>query len=186
MHLLFIQGGGEGSYDWDKPLVNAIKEKLNKDYPLHYPKMPHEEKPDYQLWKIAILKEINLLKEPIVLIGHSLGGSVLLKLLSEEKIQKNFKALFLVSTPFWGEPDWQVESYTLDSNFADKLSSIERKFIYHAQDDQFVPFSHHIRYSEHLSDATVRTFKKAGHEMLEAMDTLLSDLNSLEIDDIKD
>ncbi|WP_057938087.1 alpha/beta hydrolase [Algoriphagus resistens] len=181
MQLLFIQGGGEGSYDWDKPLVNAIKEKLKPDDRLHYPKMPEEENPDYQLWKTAILNEISLLNEPMVFIGHSLGGSVLLKLLYEEKIHKHCKSLFLVSSPFWGEPDWHSDAYMLDSNFADKLPTV-KKFIYHAEDDQFVPFSHHNRYREHLPDAMVRTFKEAGHEMLEAVDTMIADLDKLRVE----
>jgi len=44
-----------------------------------------------------------------ILIGHSLGGSFLLKYVSEEKIAKTVAGIFLIATPYWGGAGWQYE-----------------------------------------------------------------------------
>jgi hypothetical protein len=46
-----------------------------------------------------------------ILIGHSLGGSFLLKYVSEEKIGKTIAGIFLIATPYWGGAGWQYEGY---------------------------------------------------------------------------
>nr|WP_235788441.1 alpha/beta hydrolase [Salipaludibacillus sp. CUR1] len=45
--------------------------------------MPNPENPEYILWKKQLEKELDKLNGDVILVGHSLGGSVLLKYLSE-------------------------------------------------------------------------------------------------------
>lgn len=179
MQVIFIQGAGEGAYEWDQPLVQLLQQQLQADISFHYPPMPQEEAPNYQLWKTAILQELEASEAPLVLIGHSLGGSVLLKLLSEEKMQKKIKALFLVSVPFWGEAEWQSPEFMLKADFERCLPAIDTVFIYHAEDDEVVDFAHHLRYAASLPRAVVRTFPQGGHEMVAAAQRMSEDIHQL-------
>ncbi|WP_143307677.1 alpha/beta hydrolase [Chitinophaga vietnamensis] len=180
MNVLFIQGAGEGAYALDRLLVEQLQKYVKGNMSFHYPPMPREEAPDYEPWKAVILQQLKVLDAPIVLIGHSLGGSVLLKLLSEEKGIKNIKALFLVSAPFWGEPGWEYAVFKLKDDFNERLPVIDHIFIYQAEDDEIVAFAHHKRYADKLPNAVVRTFKKGGHELITAAATLADDIDQLE------
>ncbi len=177
--LLIIQGGGEGAHEWGMPLITALKEQLGNNYDVHFPKMPNEKNPQYHAWVHKIEEELQNLSGPVILLGHSLGGSVLLKYLSEQAVLQHIQALFLVSAPFWGVPDWEVDQFTLADNFTYKLPNVISSFIYHSCDDPFVPFLHHKRYKDLLATATVRTFNNAGHEMVKAVPTLIKDISSL-------
>ena len=61
--------------------------------------MPNENDPEYQLWHVRIGKELTALAADVILIGHSLGGSFLLKYLSEEKVEKTVAGVFLIAAP---------------------------------------------------------------------------------------
>src|SRR5436305_8543152 len=81
--ILFIQGGGAGAYQVDRQLVVSLRSALGPDYEVLYPKMPRESDPDYQNWKPRIGKEVVRLKDGAILVGHSVGGSFLLKYICE-------------------------------------------------------------------------------------------------------
>src|SRR5687768_8632776 len=96
-HVLFIQGGGDGGYEADAKLVDSLRKALGKAYKVHYPKMlPDETESDFgRQWLKQMDKEISSVKGDVILAGHSLGASMLLKYLSENKIKRNFSAIFL-------------------------------------------------------------------------------------------
>jgi len=100
--ILFIQGGGEGAYEEDGKLVVSLQNTLGDAYAVYYPQMPNERDPDYELWKAQIRKDLAVLQSEVILIGHSLGSSFLLKYLAEEKIEKAIAGIFLMATPYWG------------------------------------------------------------------------------------
>jgi predicted alpha/beta hydrolase family esterase len=58
--------------------------------------MPDEDSPDYEAWKNQIAKELTALDGELILVGHSLGGSILLRYLSEEKVQRPVAGLSVV------------------------------------------------------------------------------------------
>jgi Alpha/beta hydrolase family len=85
--VLFIHGGGEGAYEGDKKLAASLRDALGTAYNVRYPKMPDEERPEYEAWKDQIAEELAGLDSEVILVGHSLGASILLKYLSEEKTE---------------------------------------------------------------------------------------------------
>jgi uncharacterized protein len=178
-HILVLQGAGEGAHAWDMPFIRTLEEQLGADYKIHFPKMPDEDNPKYGPWAGKIEQELQKVPDPVIVLGHSLGGSVFLKYLAEQKTNRKFPAVFLIATPFWGEPEWEVEEFVLPENFVSKLPVIGQTFIYHSEDDKSVPFVHHLVYKKHLPEATVRTFKEAGHEMLKAVPDLVKDIQQL-------
>ena len=162
--VLFIHGGGEGAYEEDRKLALSLQDALGTAYDVQVPKMPDEDRPVYEAWKVRIAEELDALKGELILVGHSLGGSILLKYLSEEEVEKLVAGLFLVATPYWGVEDWEVDEYALREDFASKIPKETTVFLYHSRDDEVVPFSHAALYAEKLPRATVREFDDRGHQ----------------------
>jgi|SRR5688572_11818058 len=84
--LLFIQGGGaDGAHDeWDNKLVDDLGRELGPDFEIRYPLMPHEADPRYSRWKAALMHEFGKLDDGAILVGHSIGGTMLINALVEE------------------------------------------------------------------------------------------------------
>jgi len=108
--------------------------------------------------------ELSALDGEVILVGHSLGASILLKYLSEEKVEKPVAGIFLVAPPYWGAEDWEVSEYALQKDFASKLPEGLPVFFYHSRDDEWVPFAHLALYTEKFPRATIREFVNRGHQ----------------------
>jgi predicted alpha/beta hydrolase family esterase len=159
--VLVIHGAGEprlrqGKVYWEPLLGQA----LGRGYLVHAPRMPRPAAPKYWTWAHRIDDLMAGTRKPIV-VGHSLGASVLLKYLSETIRRPAIAALFLVATPFWG-PD--VSEFALPPDFGVRLGDLSPLYLYHSRDDPEVPFEHLERYSRVLPQAIVRALDGRGHE----------------------
>jgi predicted alpha/beta hydrolase family esterase len=163
-HVLFIHGGGEGAYEEDKRMAENLRNVLGAAYDVRCPKMSDEDSPEYGAWKKKVVEELADLDGETVLVGHSLGASVLLKYVSEEAVEKPVAGLFLVASPYWGSEDWEVGEYELRTDFASKLPEDLPVFFYHSRDDEVVPFAHLALYAERLPQATIHEFDGRGHQ----------------------
>ncbi len=177
--VLFIQGGGQGAYEADEKLAMHLQDSLGSDYDVFYPRMPDEEKPEYEAWKDQIIQDLTIQDGEVIVVGHSLGASFLLKYLSEEELTKPIAGVFLIASPYWGAEDWEVGEYALFEDFATKLSSIKRIFFYHSRDDVWVPFDHLTMYAEKLPKAVIREFDGRGHQFNNDMSEVAQDIKSL-------
>lgn len=164
--ILFIHGGGgEGAYEEDGILVASLRNALASAYKVHYPKMPLEESAGYADWKAQIAIELSALDSEVILVAHSVGGSILLKYLTEEQVENPIAGLFLLAAPYFGgDENWNYPEMNLPQNFAAKLPSISRIFLYHSRDDEVVPFAHLALYAAKLPQAIVRIFDSRGHQ----------------------
>lgn len=179
--VLFIHGAGDEAYVSDTPLADSLRAALGDDYEVRYPRMMTKGSMGYDAWKETILDELASLSPDAaapVLVGHSFGGSVLLKLLSETETIP-VAGLFLVAVPFWGAPDWEVDDYTLADDFASRLPRPLPVFLYHSRDDDEVPFEHVMRYAQRLPDATLRTFDSGGHQLNDDLSAVAADIAAL-------
>ena len=178
-HVLFIQGGGgEEDYAADAKLVASLQEVLGEAYLMHYPLLPSESSPDFGRKK-QIGKEISSIKGEIILAGHSLGASMLLKYLSESRVQQKIGGIFLIATPFWsGGEDW-AQGLKLQENFAEKLPEDVPIFLYHCRDDEEIPFDHLGLYAQNLPQATVREIASGGHQLNNDLSLVAKDIKSL-------
>jgi predicted alpha/beta hydrolase family esterase len=180
--ILFIQGGGKEAHEADAQLVDSLRKTLGHAYEVHYPKMPGESDPDYRRWKVQLRKELARLDGRIILIGHSLGGSFLLKYLSEEKTERPIAGIFLIATPYWGGDGWRYEGYervALPMGFAAKLPNGTALFLYHSRDDDTVPFAHLALNAAKLPRATIRDFDGRGHQLNNDLTEVATDIKSL-------
>jgi predicted alpha/beta hydrolase family esterase len=117
-----------------------------------------------------------------ILIGHSLGGSFLLKYLSEEKIERAIAGIFLLAIPYWGGDGWRYEGYesiALRKDFASKLPRGAPIFLYHSRDDEWVPFAHLALYAAELPRATIREFDERGHQFKNDLSEVARDIKNI-------
>lgn len=174
--ILFIHGGGEGSYEEDGKLAASLQDKLGAAYDVRYPKMPDEDSPGYGSWKDRIAKELAGMDSEVILVGHSLGASILLKYLSEEEVAKTVTGIFLAAPPYWGTEDWEIEEYALQKDFASKLLEGPSLFVYHSRDDEVVPFEHLALYAESLPRTTIRELDGRGHQFDDDLSEVAQDI----------
>jgi predicted alpha/beta hydrolase family esterase len=179
--VLFIQGAGEGAYDEDKLLVASLRQALGEEYEVHYPAMPDECEAAYGELSGKIEQEVSRLTEPLILVGHSVGGSTLMKWLSEGPIDRAVDAICLIAAPFWGGEGWRYEGYEeleLPEDMAARLPEGARVLLFHCRDDEIVPFGHLELYARLVPEATVRALNKGGHQLSNDLSAVAASIKS--------
>jgi len=180
-NVLFIHGAGDGGYEADKMLAASLRNELGAAYKVHFPKMSQDETESFfgTQWPKQIRKEISSIKGEVILVGHSLGASMLLKYLSENKIRKQIAGVFLAAPPFWsGDEDW-VQPLKLREDFYSSLPKNVPIFFYQCKDDEEVPHSQFNRYKRSLQGATFREIKSGGHQFNNDLSIVATDIKSL-------
>jgi predicted alpha/beta hydrolase family esterase len=181
-HLLFIQGAGEGAFEEDKALAKSLRQSLGPDYDVHYPAMPDEENAPYEQWKQHIRDELAGMYGSVVLVGHSVGGSVLAKCIGDLKVEQPIVGIFLIAAPFWGGDGWRYEGYEeyeLPKDVASKVPSGASVFLCHCRDDAVVSFDHLALFAEVFPQAKVRAIDKGGHQFNNDLSDVARDIKSL-------
>src|SRR5262245_20707404 len=142
-HVLFVQGGGTGTHDaWDDKLVASLKKGLGSGYSVHYPHMPDEDRPDVAAWKDAITRPWSELGDAAILVGHSLGGAILVDHLADGDPETRPAAVFLVATPFIGGKGWPPDDLRPTKEAAARLPAGVPIYLYQGGDDDTVPADH--------------------------------------------
>lgn len=173
--VLFIQGGAEGAYRADAELAERLGRALGTEYVVHYPEMPNEDDPDYFAWKERILSELRTLGAGTALVGHSIGASVIIKLLTEAA--PSLAGVFLIATPFWHDDKvWRWPEATLPPDAASRLPPALPLFFYHGTADEVVPFAHLDRYARMLPRAIVRPLPGRNHQVEGDLSDIAADL----------
>jgi len=179
--VIFIQGAGQGAYDEDEKLVDSLRDALGSGYNVLYPAMPNEDEAEYAEWRVHIEEELANMQDPVILVGHSIGGAVLIKCMSEITTKKKIAGIFLLATPFWGSKGWLYEGYeklALAKDFATKLPKVP-VFLYHCRDDEIAPFAHLALYAKELPEATVRELDQGGHRLNNDLTRVATDIKNL-------
>ena len=178
--VLFIQGAGEGAYEEDEKLVEALRGALGSGYGVLYPRMPEEESSGYEEWKAQIARELAALDGEVILVAHSVGSSILLKYLSEKRIENPLAGIFLLAAPYWGTGGWQMEEFTFDEHQASQVLKEIPIFFYHSRDDDIVPFTHLAKHREKFPHANFREFEGRGHQFKEDLSDVAADIMNLQ------
>lgn len=163
-HLLFIQGGGKGAHAADAPLAASLKQALGASHEVHFPHMRGEDDPSLAPWKRQIAAEMSQLRGPLTLVGHSLGGAMLLSCLAEQAPPVPVAALVLLAAPAWDGKQWNFDELLLPDGLADRLDAIPRLSLYHCRDDEVVPFDHLALHAARLPRAVAVTMAQGGHQ----------------------
>jgi serine hydrolase len=163
-HVSFIHGAGAGAHAADSKLAASLQTELGADWEVACPAMP-EERPEYPLWKAEIARACAHLKHRAFFVGHSFGGSLLLKYLSEEPTLPPTAGVFLIAAPYWGPGGWSGDEYALNELRASKLPGQVPVFLYHGSDDSVVPVDHLALYRQKLPQARLRELVGRDHQL---------------------
>lgn len=180
--VLFIQGAGEGAYEEDEKLVASLRHSLGSEYQVRYPAMLNEEDAPYEQWKQQIETELTAMQEPILLVGHSVGASVVLKYVSESMVEKPIAGIFLIACPFWGGDGWRYEGWeelALPNELSARLPKDTSIVLYHCRDDEVVPFEHLALYADILPQAQVHELDEGGHQLNNDLSVVAKHIKSL-------
>ena len=179
--LLFVQGGGEGAHDeWDNQLVESLRRELGPDYEIHYPHMPDEAEPNYARWKAALAKEFGRLRDGVILVGHSIGGTILINALVEDPPDLALSGVFLIAAPFVGEAGWPSQDIAPMSGLGKRLPARAPVYIYHGSADQTAPLEHAGLYARSIPQAVVRRLNGRDHQLDNDLSEVASDIRQLE------
>lgn len=164
--VLFVQGGGAGTHDeWDDKLVASLTRELGPDFEIRYPRMPNEDEPEYDPWRKALAKELATLDDGAILVGHSIGGTILIKALSEQPPPHRIGAIVLLSAPFVGEGGWPSDDVQIPIDLDARLPGGVPVHIYQGLDDETTPPSHAQLFARAMPRAHVHLLPDRDHQL---------------------
>ena len=164
------------SDDW-KALLSR---ELGDAFEVLLPKMPSGTNARYSEWRIWFERCIPFLRNDVILIGHSLGGTFLAKYLAENSFPKNITATLLVAAPF---DDVSTVESLADFALPASLKMFENQggaiYLVHSKDDPVVPFEQMKKYQRALPEAQELLFDTRGHFNQESFPELVRLIQSL-------
>ena len=179
--VLLIQGAGEGAHEEDAKLAESLRRELGPNYQVRYPAMPGEGDADYETWKSVILQEVEDMGEGAVLVGHSIGASVLIRMFADRGPKPAIAGMFLVAGPFWHDHEfWHWDEVALPVDAAENYPRDVPLFLYHGEDDEFVPVSHLDMHAGVLPRGTVRRLPGRNHQLNDDMTEVARDIEGLD------
>lgn len=178
--ILFIQGGGKDVHEhWDQKLVESLRRELGPGYEIRYPVMPREDDPDATTWGIAIEREIAALKSGAIVVGHSIGGTILINVLAGRASATSLGAIILIAAPFIGRGGWQSDDIKSHSELGGRLPEAVPVFLYHGEADTTAPVSHAALYAAVIPHAKVRQLANRDHQLNDDLSEVARDIRDL-------
>jgi predicted alpha/beta hydrolase family esterase len=178
--VLFVQGGGERVHDdWDRKLVESLRAALGPNYEVRYPRMPNEGDPSYARWKAALEKEFVALNDGAILVGHSLGGTILIHTLAENPPEREVGAIILIAAPFVGEGGWPSDDWKPQRELDRKLPRGVPIYLYHGLADDTAPPSHGDLYARAIPQAHLFRIPGRDHQFNNDLSDVAAVIKSL-------
>ena len=175
--VLFVQGGGEGAHDeWDNKLVASLERELGSEYEIRYPTMPNEADPDYAIWKTALKKEFASIEEGAILVGHSIGATILINVLAEQSLASAPSGVFLIAAGFVGEGGWPSEDIRPMADLGARLPKHLRIHLYHGSDDNTVPPGHVDLFEKAIPQMVVHRLAGRDHQLNNDLSEIAADI----------
>jgi uncharacterized protein len=146
--------------------LEYLDKELGKKFEIIRPRMPLQENAKYSDWKLYFERFIPLLRNNIILIGNSLGGTFLAKYLSENKFPKKILAVYLTCPPFDDTcpSDGLVGGFKLKSDLSLIEKNCKNVTLMFSADDNVVPVAHAEKYRDKLKNVKIIIYKsKNGH-----------------------
>jgi predicted alpha/beta hydrolase family esterase len=164
--ILFIQGGGAGAHDeWDDKLVDSLRRGLGDKRQVRYPRMPDEDDPSYGRWVEAIRREMAGLDDGAVVVGHSVGGTLLINALAEQAPERKLGAIVLIAAPFVGAGGWPSDEFELPSDLGARLPQGVPVHVFHGLEDETAPPSHAHLYASAIPQAQLHLLAGRDHQL---------------------
>jgi pimeloyl-ACP methyl ester carboxylesterase len=163
--VLFIQGGGAGTHDeWDDKLADSLQRELGDAYEIRYPRMPAEDDPSYAAWGPAISEATATLKDGAIVVGHSVGATLLIHTLAERPPDLSLAAIVLIAAPFVGIGGWPGEEFELPSDLGILLPAGVPVHVFHGLKDDSIPPAHADLYARSIPQAQLHRLPGRDHQ----------------------
>jgi predicted alpha/beta hydrolase family esterase len=176
-HVLFVQGGGKDTHDaWDDKLVASLRKALGSGYSVHCPRMPDEDRPDAAAWKKAIARALSTLGDGAIVVGHSVGGAILVDHLADGDPDARPAAVFLIAAPFIGDGGWPSGDLRPTREAAARLPAALPIYFYQGDDDDTVPSDHLGMFAEAFPRAIVRRLSGRNHQLNDDLTEVAHDI----------
>ena len=159
IHSAGPQGRGEGS----SALLEGLGAAMQDGPGLHAPLMPEPDNPDAEAWIAACQSEIAGISDDMVLVGHSLGGSIILQTLARFGQPANLVGVITLASPFWGAAGWDFESYAIPENGTEAVRQLPRLVMLQGEEDEVVAADHLDLYKALLPNADTRRLPGEDH-----------------------
>lgn len=164
--VLFIQGAGADAHDdWDSRLVASLQRELGDGHEVRYPRMPQPDDPSYAGWSAAIDHELTNAEDGVVVVGHSVGGTILATYLAEEAPERRLGAIALIAAPFVGNGGWPSDDIAPAEDLGARLPRGVPVHLFHGLEDQTVPPEHADLYRRAIPHARVRLLHGRDHQL---------------------
>lgn len=166
--------------DWKDSLIF----ELGDEYDILLPRMPNVTNARYEEWKIWFKNIEKVIDDPIILIGHSLGGIFLAKYLSENTLPKSIAATILVAAPYddadAADGRESLADFALPASLAQFEQQSGKIYLMHSKDDPVVPFAQLKKYQQALPGAKMIIFEDREHFNQETFPEITALLKSIE------
>jgi predicted alpha/beta hydrolase family esterase len=164
--ILFIQGGGEGAHDeWDDKLVASLEQALGAAGAIRYPRMPDEQNPSSATWSPTIRREIESLGHGAVVVGHSVGGTLLVRALMDQGHRTALAGIVLIGAPFVGADGWPGTEFEFSTGLGARLPARVPIHVFHGLGDSTVPPSHARLYGAAIAQAQLHLLPERDHQL---------------------
>lgn len=178
--VLFIQGGGEGTHDeWDDKLCDSLRQHLGERYDVRYPRMPDEHDPSYAAWSAAIRHEMAALDDGAVVVGHSVGGTILVNALAERPPERELRAIVLIAAPFVGAGGWPGTEFELPLDLGARLPRGVPVHVFHGLQDATIPPSHADLYARAIPQAQLHLLHRRDHQLDDDLSEVATTIESI-------
>lgn len=132
---------------------------------MRYPRMPDEDDPTYVRWSAAIGRELAGVAEGGVVVGHSVGGTILIATLLDQAGTSRLSDVVLISAPFVGEGGWPGDGFELPGDLGARLPSRLRVHVFHGLVDETAPPAHAHLYARAIPQARVHLLPGRDHQL---------------------
>lgn len=170
-HIVFVHSASEQTKEsGSNPLLRTIPQGKYVWHKQHYPR---EKGQVYELWVEPFIESLNEIDdhEPVTLIGHSFGGTVIMKYLTENQVTQKIKQVILIGSPLFGCDDKFSDK---DNELRDNAQSYINVPITHIQsvDNNRVDIKHQACWQQRFPQMNIITKQSGQHEFHDGIDEL--------------
>lgn len=177
--ILFIQGAGNVTIAEEQVIVDALKSNLGNAFTVIYPHMPDADYPAYSAWDNVLTTNLKNLSGKVILLGHSLGASIILKHFSMVPVPEQVIGMILLGPPYWKDQDWDISEYVIADDFLANLSQLKHVYFYYSLDDEVIPHRHLESYQQLMPQANWRISSGVDHSYHGAIAGIIKDIQEL-------
>jgi hypothetical protein len=155
MRIILVHGYKSSSQGQFLPwLKDELRRKGHEVVALDF---PNPEAPELEEWFKLLSEEVCPLTEDDILIGHSLGGAMLLRFLDNAEARTLPKGVITVAAPWFINHEQLRSFFPMDFDYEVIMWKAKLFTVIHSKDDKIVPFDHAEKYQKMLHATLLET-----------------------------